>query len=444
MTQTNYNGNATINPSVDDDEINFSDLVKTLIKNKKVVFITTLVILLASIAYVLLVTPVYKAKVSYLPPTLGDVAPLRIPANTNGEQNITEKDVDLAKKIYTEFEKNLNSLKLRREIFDKMNLLPLLKKEANEQTNVEAVFNKFNEKISIEKPQAKKDMPAVPALHLTLTGSEPQFIADILNQISDHVQSTTKQEAIRDILEQVSFKKSQLTREINELRSKAERQKNDMITKLQEADQVEREKLEDQIKTLRDSAKTKRMDQITVLTEAAKIAESIGLVEKSALLENAAITTNERNAFYTEVNTQPQPLYLRGSKALRSEIKELTERSSDDPFIPGLRDLQDKIELLKTNRQIEALKLRKDNDPFIETLRDKESELAILEAFKIDPNQVRVVTLDQAAYPPEQRESPKRAKIVALGAIAGLFLGIIAAFMVNFWQSLRLEDEGKA
>jgi chain length determinant protein (polysaccharide antigen chain regulator) len=144
------------------------------------------------------------------------------------------------------------------------------------------------------------------------------------------------------------------------------------------------------------------------------------------------------------VNTQPQPLYLRGSKALRSEIKELTERSSDDPFIPGLRDLQDKIELLKTNRQIEALKLRKDNDPFIETLRDKESELAILEAFKIDPNQVRVVTLDQAAYPPEQRESPKRAKIVALGAIAGLFLGIIAAFMVNFWQSLRLEDEGKA
>jgi chain length determinant protein (polysaccharide antigen chain regulator) len=180
------------------------------------------------------------------------------------------------------------------------------------------------------------------------------------------------------------------------------------------------------------------------LTEAAKIAESIGLVEKSALLENTVVNASERNAFYTEVNTQPQPLYLRGSKALRSEIKELTERSSDDPFIPGLRDLEDKVVLLKTNRQVEALKARQSNDPFIETLRDKESELAILVSFKIDPNQVSVATLDQAAYPPEKRESPKRAKIVALGALGGLFLGILAAFAINFWQSLRIEDEGAA
>ncbi|SKA89311.1 LPS O-antigen chain length determinant protein, WzzB/FepE family [Thiothrix eikelboomii] len=441
MAQVTYHDNTVVNASTEDDEINFSDLVKTIIRYWKIAVIITAAILLGSLVYVLLVTPVYKAKVSYLPPTFGDVAPLRIP--TSSDQNITEKDLDLAKKIYMDFEKNLNSLKLRREIFDKMNLLPLLNKNANEQTNIEAVFNKFNEKITIEKPIAKKDGPVVPAIHLTLKGSDPQFLADVLNQISDHVQATTKQEVIRDISEQVSFKKAQLTREINELRSKAERQKNDMITKLQETDQVEREKLEDQIKTLRDSAKTKRMDQITVLTEAAKIAESIGLVEKSALLENTAITT-ERNAFYTEVNTQPQPLYLRGSKALQSEIKELTERRSDDPFIPGLRDLEDKVALLKTNPQVEALKLRKDNDAFIETLRDKESELAILEAFKIDPNQVKVASLDQAAYPPETRESPKRTKIIAFGAIIGLFLGIMAAFMVNFWHSLRLEDAGKA
>lgn len=435
MTQTTYHDNTTVNPSSDDDEIHFSDLVKTIIKYKKTVIITTLVILLVTLAYVLLVTPVYKAKISYLPPTLGDIATLKLPSAEGG---------DLSQKIYADFEKNLNSLKLRRKIFDEMKLLPILKKGANEQTNVEVVFNQFNEKIAIEKPTAKKDVPVVPAIQLTLKGSDPQLIANILNQISDHVRLTTKQEAIRDILEQVNFKKAQLTREMNELRAKAERQKNDTITKLQETDQVERKKLEDQIKTLRDSAKTKRMDQITVLTEAAKIAESIGLIEKSALLENTSIAANERNAFYTEVNTQPQPLYLRGSKALRSEIKELTERSSDDPFIPGLRDLEDKVELLKANRQIEALKARQSNDPFIEILRDKESELAILEAFKIDPDEVRVVTLDQAAYPPEQRESPKRAKILALGAIAGLFLGIMAAFMVNFWHSLRLEDQGQA
>lgn len=440
MTQAISNDSLVVNQYT--DEHPFRDLVRVVIKYKKVALLTALVIFVGALAYALLATPVYKAKVSYLPPTLGDVSPLRIPSGT--ESVTTDKDRDLAAKVYSDFEKNLNSLKLRREIFDKMKLLPLIKKNANAQTNVEAVFNEFNEKLAIEKPATKKDTPAVPAIHLTLKGSDPKLTADILNQIDVLVRSTTKQEAIRDITEQVTFKKSQLAREIAELRAKAERQKTDAISKLQEADLVEREKLEDQIKTLRESAKVKRLDQITTLTEAAKIAESIGLVEKSALLENTVVNASERNAFYTEVNTQPQPLYLRGSKALRSEIKELTERSSDDPFIPGLRDLEDKVALLKTNRQVEALKARQSNDPFIETLRDKESELAVLVSFQIDPNQVSVATLDQAAYPPEKRESPKRSKIVALGALGGLILGILAAFAVNFWQSLRLEDEGAA
>lgn len=441
MTQTTSNDTLAVQQTTD-GEMHFRDLLRIVIKYRNIALITASIIFVGALAYTVFAKPVYKAKVSYLPPTLGDVAPLRIPTIT--EQVTTDKDRDLAEKIYSDFEKNLNSLKLRREIFDKMNLLSLLEKNANFENNVEAVFNDFNEKIAIEKPATKKDTATVPAIHLTLKGRDPKLTADILNQIDAVVRSTTKQEAIRDITEQVTFRKSQITREIAELRAKAERQKNDEISKLQETDQIEREKLEAQVNTLRESAKTKRMDQITVLTEAAKIAESIGLVEKSALLDNAVVTTNERNAFYTEVNTQPQPLYLRGSKALRSEIKELSERTSDDPFIPGLRELQDKVEILKKNPQIEALKARQSNDPFIETLRDKESELAVLEAFKIDPNQVSVATLDQAAYPPEKRESPKRGKTLALGAIGGLFLGILAAFIANFWHSFRLEEEGTA
>ncbi|TXH71879.1 MAG: hypothetical protein E6Q83_00335 [Thiothrix sp.] len=436
------NNLTTNNPSSSTNEIELRTLIKVLLKFKKTILYVSVLCLIASFVYALLLTPVYKARTSFLPPTLGDVAPLKIP--TFGEQLSPEKNEDLIKKIYLNFETNLNSLKLRREIFDKMKLLSILKKDISDDTNIDVVFSSFNEKFLIERPSSKKDALTIPILTLTLKGSDPKLIADILNQLSAKVLDTTEQEVIRDVMEQVTFRKDQLNREINELRAKAERQKQDTIIKLQETDKIEREKLEDQINTLRESAKTKRYDQITTLTEAAKIAESIGLIEKSALLENNALVNNERNAFYTEVNTQPQPLYLRGSKALRSEIKELTERTSDDPFIPGLRDLQDKVELFKTNRQVEALKARTSNDAFIETLRDKESELAVLEAFKIAPNQVSVATLDQAAFPPEKRESPKRAKIVALGAFGGLVLGILAAFMVNFWQSMRLEDKGQA
>ncbi|TXH60687.1 MAG: hypothetical protein E6Q84_04260 [Thiothrix sp.] len=426
------------------DDIKIRDIIKKIIKYKKIVIITFLFIYLISLVYALIATPIYKSKISFLPPTMGDVAPLKIPTMTEQSLNIVDKNQELIKNIYENFEKNLNSLKLRREIFDKINLVQLLKINTDNQTNTEVAFNIFNQSIKVEKNDLKKNNLALPPISMTLKGNNPKLIADTLNQMATLVLSTTKEESIRDITEQVNFKKSQLIREITELRVKADRKNKDEIVKLQEVDKIERDKLEDQIKTFRESARTKRMDRVIELTEAANIAESIGLTEKSALLENNALANNDRNAFYTEVNTQPQPLYLRGSKALRSEIKELNERTSDDPFIPGLRDLQDKVELLKTNRQVEALKARKSNDPFIETLRDKESELAILEAFKIDSNQIKVANLDQAAYPPEQRESPKRAKIVALGAIAGLFLGIIAAFMVNFWQSLRLEDEGKA
>lgn len=418
-----------------DDEIDLKQLVRTLLKHKKTILITTAIVFWGSVAYAILATPVYKAKVTFLPPSVGDIAPLNYPGIASELSTAT---------IYSKFEKNLNSITLRRGIFDKMQLISVLAKDANETTNTDAVFSVFNENLIIDKASTKKDPAAIPFLNLTLQGSDPKLIADVLNQISTLTLETTKEEAIRDILEQLASKKQQLTRELSELRVKSENQKQDQITKLEETDKVEREKLEDQIKTLRESAKTKRMDQITVLTEAAKIAESIGLIEKSSLLDQNALVNNERNAFYTELNTQPQPLYLRGSKALRSEIKELTERSSDDPFIPGLRDLQDKIELLKVNRQIEALKARDNNDPFIEALRDKESELALLEVFKIDPNQVRVATLDQAAFPPEKREKPKRSLVVALGAVGGLFLGVIAAFMLNFWQALRLEDEGTA
>lgn len=424
------------NPQQNDDEIDLRDLIRTLIKQKKIFFGVASFIFISVLIYAIFATPSYKAKISFLPPTKGEIAPLKIPTST--------ADADAVTKVYTEFEKNLNSVKLRRQIFEQMKLLSLYSKETKVEANIDDVFNEFNTKMNVEKPTTKKNETAIPILYLTLTGKDPRLIANILNKTGELVSANTKQEVISGVLEEVNFRKEQLNREINELRAKAERQKQDTITKLQETDTVEREKLEDQIKTLRDNAKTKRMDQITVLTEAAKIAESVGLIEKSALLENAITNPSEGNAFYTEVNTQPQPLYLRGSKALRSEIKELTERTSDDPFIPGLRDLQDKVELLKINRQIEALKARANNDPFIEALRDKESELAILEAFKIDPTQVSVATLDQAAFPPEKREKPKRSLIVALGAVGGLFLGIIAAFMVNFWHSFRLEDEGKA
>lgn len=419
---------------VNDDEINLRDLIHTLIKQKWVIVWVSASVIFGAALYALLTAPVYKTKASFLPPNLADVAALNYSGVNNGADPMV---------VYTQFEKNLYSLDLRRKIFDNLKLAAIYTEDTENPDALNLAFNEFNENISIEKPKEKKNETSNnPFLYLIYQGKDPQLIADVANQLQTIARDTTKTEIIRNVMEQINFQEEQLRREINILRKKSEQLKQDKITQLREADSLEIKELTDQIDTLRLSAKTKRMDYILHLTEAAKIAESTGLIEKSSLLETNV--SHDKAAFYTEVTTQAQPLYLRGSKALRSEIKELEERKSDDPFIPGLRELQDKLELLKANRQVETLLARNDNDPFTENLREKEATLALIESFQINHEQVNVATLDQPAFAPLQREKPKRSRIVALGAVGGLFLGIIAAFMVNFWQTLRLEDEGTA
>lgn len=420
------------------DEIDLRELIRTVIKQKKIIIGVALATLSGSLLYAFLTPSIYKAQISYLPPTQADIAELVTPGVA--ETTVTPES------IYQLFEKNLNAVDSRREIFTKIALPAIYGAETSDPQEINNYFLQFNKNFTIEKPKFKKDEFTPPIITLSLTGKNPELLATILKDLDKTLTDKTKREAIDGILKSSNVKKEVLKKDVELLREKTQKQVNDQIVQLEETDGVERKKLEDQISTLRTNAKTKRMDKIQELTEAAKVAESVGLIEKSSLLESSPAPANSnRGAIYTEVNTQaPPPLYLRGSKALRAEIKELNERVSDDPFIPGLRDLQDKLELLKTNRQVEALLARKTQDPFIKELRDKESELALLESFKIDPVQVKVATVDQFPIPPKQREQPKRAMIIALGGVAGLFLGIMAAFMNNFWQNFRREEDSQA
>ena len=105
------------------------------------------------------------------------------------------------------------------------------------------------------------------------------------------------------------------------------------------------------------------------------------------------------------ITTTSTPLYYRGFRALNAEIEFLKNRKSDDPFINGLRDLQEK--------------------------------LALLRSIKIEEEGLRSVRIDQAAYPPKYRIKPNRKLIVSLGTVVGLFLGIFLVFFVSFVQKQR-------
>ena len=106
-----------------------------------------------------------------------------------------------------------------------------------------------------------------------------------------------------------------------------------------------------------------------------------------------------------DIATATTPLYYLGYEALMTEITILKNRKSDDPFIAGLRDLQE--------------------------------ELALLRTIEFDKEKLRAVNIDQAAYPPKSAIKPDRRFIVSLVTIAGLFSGIFLTLFIEFLQNQR-------
>ncbi|MDB6443503.1 chain length determinant protein (polysaccharide antigen chain regulator) [Pseudomonas sp. NFACC32-1] len=151
--------------------------------------------------------------------------------------------------------------------------------------------------------------------------------------------------------------------------------------------------LEQRIVSLRETAQRVREDRIQQLREALKIAEAIGLTTP---------TINSSAAVDITVDTGNKMDYQRGSKALAAEVKALESRASDDAFIPDLRPLQMRYSFYKK--------------------------------LNIDPESISVYRQDGSVEVPESPIKPRKALIMALGAVFGFILaGFIALirFVVN-------------
>jgi len=471
-----------------EDEINLADLWRVLVKRKKILLGVTAVVTLCALLYALLAPPVYRAEVIFLPPTVGDIQALNV-ANVQSIETGA---------VYRKFERNLSSVIPREIIFEEMNLLDQFEPDRDADDNLDEVFRDFNETLTITKPQVKKGETPIPTIRFAMEWEDPVLIAEVANRIAAEAERATTLEVISDIEARADERAKDLNQEVQRLRQQTKKQRldeierletadaleheniNDKITslrskalserlaeilRLEEADRIERAGIEEKINTLQSSAKERRLDRISTLKEASEIAHSLDLKEpigfKLNKINDSALTTSQVLMGVSDSELQP---YSRGYEALDAEIKSLSKREvddpfikelrglqdrlqqlkynekiaalkarkNDDPFIPELRGLQEKLKLLEHNRQAEQLKSRENDDPFIKSLRDKENQLARLASISIDPATVRSARLDQAAFAPEKRLKPKRKLIVVLGLMLGLMLGVFAAFFVNF------------
>jgi chain length determinant protein (polysaccharide antigen chain regulator) len=154
-----------------------------------------------------------------------------------------------------------------------------------------------------------------------------------------------------------------------------------------------------QIDMLRESGKRMREDSISQLREALAVAKASGL-------QNSVVFTGGENSVLAG-NMADSFSYLRGSKALEAELKNLESRDSNDPFIPGLRKLQSEYD-------------------FYKWLRGGVYDIAV---YRQDG------TVDEPLEPVK----PKKLLVLALGLGAGVIFGSIIALLRSFIRNNRKE-----
>ena len=264
---------------------------------------------------------------------------------------------------FAAFKNNLSSRSLQKKFIDEQGLMDILAPDRTPETRDIEILESFAKMIKIE--HVKRALENEKGMSVSMESDDPEFAANLVNDYISFFDTET----------------------ILALSAAA---RNSLVVQIKD--------IEYTIGSKRQMAKQRREDQILRFEEATVIARKSAI--KDRVDTNTVVQNNQLN-----ISTSNTPLYYRGFKALDAEIEFLKNRKSDDPFISGLRDLQEK--------------------------------LALLTSIKIDAEGMHAVTVDQAAYPPKTRIKPNRRLIVLLCTVVGLFLGIFLVFFVSFVQKQK-------
>lgn len=342
------------------DEINLRDLALTLWESRLLIVIITLVALIGAAVYAFQSTPVYETQAqTHLPPASGlesynTAYQMTGPAAEAVAQSMRITDAIPAlepEETYQLFLRHAASVSLRQEFF-REHYLPYFDDSPSEG-ELAARWRRFNSDLTISLPRRAEDNNL---MRITLQGRDPKLIAQWLNTYLDMAIAKTQAELAANLASAVNQRRASL---------------------------------EDQAATLRSGKHKERELEIARLQEALALAESIGL--------QTPPTSGNLITSYTGPTT-----YMRGAKALRSELDLLRNRKSDDPFIEQLPAIFKRLELL-------------DN-------------------INLSPASIQVATIDESASIPQEPIKPRKALIMSLGLVLGGILGIFIALIRQMFR----------
>ena len=333
---------------LEDDSIDLYELWITLWSKRWFVIGVTIVAALGSVFISLRKPHIYKAETLILPPKAEDIQLLNLVTPQRNE--LTRVN---AENVFASFKDNLRSRKIQKKFIEKYGLMELLAPSRAPEIRDEDIYEGFSQLIKIGNNSISIEL------------NDPVVAAKWVNNFVEFVDIETIALLVGNI------KKLYLSR-IRDIKYT--------------------------INSKRKMAKQRRQDSILTLENARSIATELGVedrIDTINVIQNNQLT----------VKNGGSPLYFRGAKALKAEIRNLYNRNSDDPYIKGLRDLQE--------------------------------ELTLLDSIVINSTGLNSVTIDRAAYPPRSSIKPNRRLIVSIGTVIGLFLGIFLVFFASFVQKQK-------
>lgn len=334
------------------DEIDLIELFQGIWAQKWLALVVALLVTSCAAAYAWLSEPVYEASVSVMPPALSDVEGFNL-----GRENGSGLRTFTPGSVYAVFKRNLVSDETKRRFFREV-YLPAVQDRSKGKVQ-EAHYKDFLEGLRIQV--SDKTQPERYTLYIQY--HDPKVAAEWLSQYVAIVSKDSLDDMLRNSKSQVSMKSEGIRRKIN---------------------------------IMRESAKTLREDRLAQLKEALLAAEAVGL-------DNPPVITSQLAKQLSAV-MEGDLMYMRGTKALRAEIRLLESRGTDDPFIPGLRALEER--------------------------------LALFNGIQIDPATVSVFSMDGVIEEPELPIKPRRGLVLLIGLVAGVVLGGLVA-LVQFMALKR-------
>lgn len=421
------NANSPIQATGYSDEIDLIELFRSLWVQKTLILLISLGVGAIAAAYAYLATPEFEAQSMLRPADIKDFDDI----NQTGVYKITpEEALSRVGAALDSYATRMGFFAQNKSLFEGL--------RANDG-DIDQAFEAFNEKqFTLLQQDPKKTNALTPFVGIKLVYPHPLKGEIILNGIVQQAIRSERQRVSDDLASVVENRLLQLERKMNAARASYKADKDAIIAKLSEADNLKRAKLQDELVALRAELRTRRQNRITQLEEAIRIAGELGISKPttpSALGQTA--DSGQGNVFRTEVFNQQFPLHFMGTEALEAERNTLLKRRSDDHVEPRISKIRSELQLLEHNREIESLKNRKNEDLFLAQLAEIREEQARLASINLDFSNLDLVRIDQPAIQPAKPIKPKKILIMSLGLILGGMLGVFVSLIRGMLAKCR-------